>query len=246
MKRQRVGGLALSLILAASSYGRPQDTGVPGTMNERTITIRIRNSAQVKPSVLLPATRAAADILREAGVDSIWVECLASQNESPNAACTVPLTPLDLVVNLLPRSDAQHLHSRNKILGVAFETTGEDFAIFATVFYDNVKDCAAQRQLDLFQLLGDVIAHELAHLLLGPSSHSRHGLMRGLWSSKELLAAEQRGLVFTSSEKKLLQITLTSRTLAALNGGVSPELLPTAGTQTSSAAEMKEGLPLPD
>ena len=210
-------------------------------MNERTITIRIRNSAQVKPSVLLPATRAAADMLREAGVDSIWVECPASQIESPNAACTGPLTPLDLVLNLLPRSNAQHLHSRDKILGVAFETTGEDFGIFATVFYDNVKDCAAQRQLELFQLLGHVIAHELAHLLLGPSSHSSHGLMRALWSSKELLAAEQRDLVFTSSEKKLLQITLTSRTLAALNGGVSPELLPPASTQTSSAAEMKEG-----
>ena len=67
MKRQKVGGLALSLILAASSYGRPQDTGMPGTMNERTITIRIRNSAQVKPSVLLPATRAAADIVARGG-----------------------------------------------------------------------------------------------------------------------------------------------------------------------------------
>ena len=239
MKRQRIGGLALSLVLAASSYGGPQDAGMPRTMNERKITIRIHNYAQVKPSVLLPATRAAADILREAGVDSVWVECLAGQTELPDAACTSPVTPLDLVLNLLPRSQAQHLHFRDKILGVALETTGEDFGIFASVFYDNVKDCAAQRQLDLAQLLGHVIAHELAHLLLGTNSHSSHGVMCAFWCGKELLAAEQRGLSFSSSEKKRLQITLTARTLAALNGAVSPELLPIANTQTGSAAAMK-------
>jgi hypothetical protein len=70
MKRHLFGGVALSLVLAASSLGAPQDAGMPRTMSEGTITIRIHNYAQVKPSVLLPATRVAGDILREAGVDS--------------------------------------------------------------------------------------------------------------------------------------------------------------------------------
>jgi len=102
-----------------------------------------------------------------------------------------------------------------------------------------VKACAAQRKLDLAPLLGYVIAHELAHLLLGPSSHSSHGVMRDPWSGKELLAAEQRGLSFLSSEKKRLQITLTARTLAVLNGAVSPQSLPIANVKTNSAAAMK-------
>jgi hypothetical protein len=237
MKRQRVGGLVLSLILAASSYGSPQDAGMTETMNEGKITIRVHNYAQVNPSVLIPATRAAADILQQAGVESVWVEC--GQTESPDAACTSPVTPLDLVLNLLPRSQAKKFHFRDEIFGVAFQTVGEDFGVYASVFYDNVKTCAAQRKLDLAPLLGYVIAHELAHLLLGPSSHSSHGVMRDSWSGKELLAAEQRGLSFSSSEKKRLQITLTARTLAVLNGAVSPESLPIANTKTNSAAAMK-------
>jgi len=239
MKRQRVGGLILSLILAASSYGSPQDARMTGTMNEGKITIRVHNYAQVKRSVLLPATRAAADILQEAGVESVWVECMDGQTEWPDVSCTSPVTPLDLVLNLLPRSQAKKFHFRDEIFGVAFQTMGEDFGVYASVFYDNVKACAAQRKLDLAPLLGYVIAHELAHLLLGPSSHSSHGIMRDSWSGKELLAAEQRGLSFSTSEKKRLQITLTARTLAVSNGAVSPESLPIANAKTNSAAAMK-------
>ena len=35
-------------------------------------------------------------------------------------------------------------------------------------------------------MLGCAIAHEVGHLLLGPSSHSAGGIMHGEWGSKEL------------------------------------------------------------
>jgi hypothetical protein len=113
----------------------------------------------------------------------------------------------------------QRLHFRDEILGLAIETTGKDFGLFAYVYYDNVKDCAVHRRLDLAVLLGDAIVHELAHLLLGANSHSSQGVMHACWSQKELLAAEQGRLSFSSSEKNRLQIALTARTLAALSGG---------------------------
>lgn len=239
MKRQVSGGLLLSLVLAGSSLAVPRGQQTERIKNEAQITIRIHNYAKVKASILLPAERAAADIFREGGVHSIWVECPDGQTELAEAGCARPVTPLDLMLNLLPRSMAQHLHFQDEIFGVAMETTGKDFGFFAYVFYDSVKDCAVQRQLDLPQLLGDAIAHELAHLLLGTNSHSNHGLMRAFWSGKELLVAEQRGLSFSASETKRLQITLTARRLAALSGTLSPELLTGADTQIGSAAAMK-------
>jgi len=239
MTRQIIIGLALSLALAASSFGAPQDAGTPRIKSERQITIRIHNYANVKPSVLLPAERAAADIFREAGVDSIWVECLAGQTELAEAACTSPMTPLVLVLNLLPRSMAQRLHFRDEVFGVAMETTGKEFGFFASVFYDDVKDCAVQGQLDFAQLLGDAMAHELAHLLLGTNSHSSQGLMCAFWSRKKLLVAEQRGLSLSSSETKRLHIALAARKLAALSGPLSPELLAMTIAHTGSLAAMK-------
>jgi hypothetical protein len=192
-------------------------------MNQGTITIRIHNYAQVSRSVLLPSTKAASEILREAGVDTVWVECFAGQASLPDSVCTNPVTPLDLVVNLLPQCQAHSFHLRDEILGVAMEGTGQNFGILASVFYDSVKVYAAHRGLNLFQLLGHVIAHEVGHLLLGADSHSSDGVMRACWSGKELVAAAQRGLSFSFSEKKKLQIILIARTHATLIGDESHE-----------------------
>jgi hypothetical protein len=241
MERQVISGLMLSLVLAGSSSAVPRAKQTERSKNEEQITIRIHNYAKVKASILLPAERAAADIFREAGVDSLWVNCFAGGAELAEAACANPVTPLDLVLNLLPRSMAQRLHFHDEVFGFAMEATGKEFGLFASVFYDNVKDCAVQRHLDLAQLLGDAIAHELAHLLLGANSHSSHGLMCASWSGKKLLVAEQRGLSFLSSETQRLQITLTARRLAAL----SPELPAMTDTQTGSAAAINRKLPTP-
>jgi hypothetical protein len=233
MKRRVVSGLALSVVLAASSYGGeldgpgamqgPQEAVMPRTVSPRTITIRIRNYAQVKPSVLNQATKAASDIFRGAGVDSVWVECSVGQTFLPDSSCSNPVTPLDLVLNLLPRSRTQNLHLRDEVLGMAMETTAQDFGAFASVFYDSVELCAAHRGLDLSHLLGHVIAHELGHLLLGANSHSGHGVMRACWSGKELVAAGQGGLSFSASEQHRLQTVLTARTQAASSGEESLE-----------------------
>jgi len=149
------------------------------------------------------------------------------------------MTTLVLVLNVLPRSMAQRLHFRDEVFGVAMGTTGKDFGFFASVFYDNVRDCAMQRQLDFAQLLGDAMAHELAHLLLGTNSHSSQGLMCAFWSREKLLVAEQRGLSLSSSETKRLHIALAARKLAALSGPLSPELLAMANTNAASPAAMK-------
>jgi len=129
--------------------------------------------------------------------------------------CANPVTPLNLVLNLLSRS-TQYAHSQNEVLGAATGGTGQNFGFVASVFYDNLNVYAWHRGLGLSQLLGHVIAHELGHLLLGSNSHSESGIMRACWRFKELLAAEQGGLSFSFCEKKRLQIAMATRARAAL------------------------------
>jgi hypothetical protein len=215
LKQQIIGGLALGMVFGASSYGVPQDAGMTRTRNDRQITVRINDYAHVKSPVLVQAEQTAGDILGKAGVDTIWVECQGGQTSPADVACAAPMTPLDFILNVLPRSMFQPLHPQEGVLGRALESTGKDFGFFAYIFYDSVKDCAGQ--FDLGQYLGDVFAHELGHLLLGTNSHSRHGLMCAFRSRKELLIAEQRGgLFFSSSETKRIQTGVAARRLAAL------------------------------
>jgi hypothetical protein len=222
MKGQLIGGLFLSLVLAATSYGVLADAGSPQTRTSGQLTIRINNYAQLKPSVLLPAERAAADILRHSGVDPVWVECLNGQIGSGDPACASPVTPLDVVLNLLPRSMSDRLHLPNGVVGLAAQSSDSDFGYYASVFYDTVKDCVSHDRQGLPELLGAAIAHEIGHLLLGTHSHSNLGLMCGLWSGKQLVAANQGGLSFSAAETERLQSAVLARRHAAL-GQASPE-----------------------
>jgi hypothetical protein len=100
---------------------------------------------------------------------------------------------------------------RGDAFGVALEDAEGGWGSDAWIFCDLVKDAAAQRQLTQWVLLGTVIAHELGHLLLSTNSHSAFGLMRANWSRKELWAAEQRAMYFSSSESKRIQQAMMSR-----------------------------------
>jgi hypothetical protein len=222
MKRQIISGLSLSLVLAASSYGGPQQEGTARTRNEWQITIRIHNYAQANSSVLLDAEGAADDILRQAGTDAVWIECPIGQASSNRGDCSGHVSPLDFVVNLLPRSMSDRLHLRGGVLGVAFQAPGRDFGSTTAIFYDVVKD-VTQRQGDLAQLLGDAIVHELGHLLLGTNSHSTTGLMSAFWSRKQLIVVQQRGLAFSSAEAERVQKAVLARRLAALSAAETSE-----------------------
>lgn len=238
MKRQIITGLAMSLALAASSHGGSQPTDAAQVGTNREITVRIHNYAEANLSVVLDAERVAGNILREAGVNTVWVECPVAGVVSNGPGCDKPFSSLDFVLNLLPRAMSDRFHLRGSVLGLAIEAGGKDFGFSASIFYDVVRDCVQPGQ-DLDQLLGAAFAHELGHLLLGTNSHSNTGLMSAFWSRKQLVVAQQRGLSLSSSETKRLHVALAARKLAALSGPLSPGLLAMTNTPTGSLAAMK-------
>jgi hypothetical protein len=64
--------------------------------------------------------------------------------------------------------------------GAGAETAGEACRSIgrAYVFRNRIVVAAKLHQMDEALVLGHALAHELGHLLLPPSSHSRHGIMR--------------------------------------------------------------------
>lgn len=114
--------------------------------------------------------------MKSAGVAVAWPVC----------PCLVPVRSNELVVRITNASSASAPGS----LGFSYVDMELKAGTLATVFADRVQTLAAFAGVDEGELLGWVIAHELAHLLIGTRDHESHGLMRGEWRASEL--ARQR------------------------------------------------------
>jgi hypothetical protein len=157
------------------------------------IIVRVHNYAQVDSQVLLGSEQIVSDILRKTGVESVWLACTSGEGSHSDPDCAKPLSPADLNLNL-PKPNATKLYHRaDSVYGFTLENN-------AWVFFDRVKASASELQLNTAHILGNVIAHELGHLLLGENAHSTWGLMRAWWSPQQLMVANRGGLSFSNIE----------------------------------------------
>ncbi len=132
-------------------------------------------------------------IFYRSGVGLSWLQWVPS-----DAKLNQPATCGDnrgLVLKLIPDRMATHFHPLSKELGFAAGTQ-------AWVFVDRVR--TASESHDFFIILGDVMAHELGHLLLGPG-HSPSGIMCASYRRDTLLNAEFGRLLFTSEQGRRLR-----------------------------------------
>jgi hypothetical protein len=84
----------------------------------------------------------------------------------------------------------------------------------ARLFFDRIDDLARLFHLEVSQVLGHVMAHEMGHLLLPYGSHTAAGLMKEGWDHQQALLAATGNLTFDSSQGALIR--------ARLKRGTSP------------------------
>ena len=135
-------------------------------------------------------------IFRHAGVGLFWFRWGGRKSDAiPPIICGGSPEDYGLVLKLIPEKMAERFHPISKELGFAAGTQ-------AWVFVDRVR--ALSESHDFFIVLGDVMAHELGHLLLGPG-HSATGIMRASYGSNTLLNAEFGWLLFTPKQARDLR-----------------------------------------
>jgi hypothetical protein len=180
-------------------------TGAPPARADApvTLTVRLYNAAGVTAADLLTARYAAALLLRDAGVDVVFRQCGQPSASLPTAPCEEPLRTSEVVVRLInaPLASAT-LHP--DAFGVAYVVRATNRGWLATVFADRTSAAAARAGVDAGTLLGRLMAHELAHLLLGIDYHGDTGVMRAEWPDAALTraAGEWR---FTADEAVRMQ-----------------------------------------
>jgi hypothetical protein len=190
-------GLILSLrpVTAASSRDRDHDSlgssgsaanGNHGIASPKSrLTLRVYNYAQIGSAELATSEKVAGGIFASLGIEMDWVDCPASKRKTQaDPACDSEMGTADLVLRILPRHMAAKLRHSYDSLGFAQTCPESEPACELNVFYHRIDELAA-KGYRADRILGYVIAHEVAHVLIGPA-HSEEGIMRGEWASHDL------------------------------------------------------------
>ena len=168
LRASAIGWIAVAALLTTSSES-------PAA--ERLVSIRTYNNFGVPAGEMTNARTVAGVILRDAGLQAVWRDC--------SAGCTDALGPGELLVRIVAAPEAPGAIVAGS-LGCAVIDLQRQTGSLATVYADRINLVASRAGVNAGTLLGRAVAHEIGHLLLGTARHSAGGLMRALWSDREL------------------------------------------------------------
>jgi hypothetical protein len=196
------------------------------------VMIRTYNYMPV-PTDDIARARATADrTFHQAGISLQWEDCWvptssivsllpaeARSAKPGQSSCTDPLREgSDFVLRLVPSASADvtsHFSSRIVAMGSSLIDRDTHAGALATVDAELVLKIARGSRVDFAMLLGRAIAHEIGHLLLGHSRHSRDGLMRALWSQDEMRGIRPANWQFSAAEAAEMRHGLAARARSA-------------------------------
>jgi hypothetical protein len=185
--RNVVAGVLTGVFLAKPGIASPS-THSAGSVRVA-VTVAVDDRARVSGPLLKDAQQRAADVFRMRNVDIVWAR---------SGDATLPsLSALTVIVAMTPMSvRAKTGRNGADVMGQALPDTGR-----AYVYYDRVVAIVTPTR-DVVTILGDVMAHELGHLLL-PRGHADAGIMR-----PEVNMTSRRLQTFTEAEANQIRVRI--------------------------------------
>jgi hypothetical protein len=176
----------------------------------------MRNYAQVPSLSLARAEALASRILREAGVQVVWLDCnVGVTTEERESGCAQPLGSTDFVLSLTNNIKALSPKLPDTAVGLAMVPSGGDQGYMAYVSYDRASKVARKGACAVATVLGLAAAHELGHLLLGERAHSSSGLMKIWWGADELRLGVRWNMLFTPRQSERIRANVLARVEAS-------------------------------
>lgn len=159
---------AMALMVAGQANAQDEPTTAPD-QGEATIVLHVTNYAALSRETLDAASARVGMVYQRIGVRTVWVDGEVSPEQRQDGR-------LHFTVLLLSREMADRKISaeglKDGVLGQAHAPSGR-----ASIFCDRIATMPGAPTY-FANPLGDVIAHEVGHLLLGANSHTRSGIMR--------------------------------------------------------------------
>jgi hypothetical protein len=200
------------LVVAPAIEGAPPEPNIDETRVDISANTRVAVHVYTQGTDLSAederlALNVARDVFATASVDVAWTMCEPGTCLKPSAEA------LKLRIVLSP----DHSQVNSGVLGHALIDSRVHSGVLATIFLDRTQRLANDLGIDHRVLLGRAIAHELAHLLLGTSTHGV-GLMREVWSHDELLGTRRDDWLLTPLDAAIIRERLVRRGGERLRG----------------------------
>jgi hypothetical protein len=199
------------------------------------LTARFYSVADVAASDRATATHVTATILRDAGVDVLWMDCndrVPAHKPTMSDGCSQPPGSDEVLVRFVTTPLSSHPGHRaaSDSLGDAYVDTMAASGSLATVYVDRVAAMSRASGIDAGTLLGRVTAHEIGHLLLGTATHRASGLMRAEWSTTLLQRRIANDWRFSRLDAENVREGVLKRThpVQAFSNIAAPATLPCA------------------
>jgi len=170
-----------------------------------TLHVAVHNDAGVPPARVAEAESAAGKVFAIAGLQLDWMNCgLPGESDADARRCGEASYPTHLQLRILARP--RHLNAST--FGISY-LAADGTGCYSEIFSAQVQDLGGDPEVRSV-ILGHVMAHEIAHLLLGTNSHAESGIMRARWQAAELAGAGKGDLWFSARQSQIMRQKLSS------------------------------------
>jgi len=177
---------------------------------ELAVTIQIHDYSHVSSGSLTRARAIVTAMYERIGVRTEWMGVIQQRVGQQGPArrdeiSRIPIAQVTLII--LTAKMAARGHVSEGALGFA-AVPEEGMGRIAYAIYDRVRDTAARAAMNEDDLLGFVMAHEIAHLMLPRGAHAEGGLMRGHWDVRDFQHIDVLKLGFSPQQADEIRSTL--------------------------------------
>ena len=160
------------------------------------VNVQLNSQVQLPPALLRDGQDAATRIFSGIHVRLSWGtsfmnEVAVSCQEVPNNR--------DIAVEIIPRAPAS-FSGAALAMAMPYAQSG----IRIEVFYDRVAPLLRGHHAPESQILGYVLAHEIAHVLQGVARHSETGVMRARWQENDFRQMGIGVLTFATEDVRII------------------------------------------
>jgi hypothetical protein len=207
---KRLIGTWLLTSLAVTMFAKSPEHG------RLKIEVHVYNYSALSAQELALAEQETVRIYGRLGVEMEWRSCLhAAEQLDHNASCDQPGAPTTFILRLLSDEMAQRFRLGSDIYGIAAVPANGGFGVVANVFADRASGMSTDKGSQTV-ILGNLIAHELGHLLLGEVRHSAGaGIMHVPWQTKELEQIKRGVMLFLPGQTERIRAQVFARTVGS-------------------------------